>query len=112
MKQKLLDDGDDSANLIKFDGDDELEGTAKVNFTRFWFPIKRYDSDKKKWLDTGEIQCSLQIIPKELADKNPQGVGREAPNSDPYCPPPEGRIQLSLNPFKMLAQLIPPKLRR
>ena len=112
MKQKLLDDGDESAKLIKFDGDGELEGTKTDNRTKFWFPIKRYDSDKDKWLDTGEIQCSLQLYPKELADKNPQGVGREEPNNDPFCPPPEGRIQLSLNPFKMLAQLIPPKLRR
>lgn len=112
MKKKLLEDGDESANLIKFDGDGELEGTAKDNYTRFWFPIKRFDTDKSKWIDTGEIQVSLQIYPREEADKNPQGVGREEPNSDPYCPPPEGRIELSLNPFKMLAQLIPPKLRR
>lgn len=32
MKQKLLDEGDDNAKLIKFDGKDEVEGTAKKDW--------------------------------------------------------------------------------
>ena len=55
---------------------------------------------------------TIHLYPKDAAEKNPQGVGRDNPNSDPHCPPPVGRIELSLNPFKMLMQLIPPKLRR
>jgi len=30
---------------------------------------------------------------------------RSEPNNSPYLPPPEGRMQLSLNPFKMIQQL-------
>ena len=74
--------------------------------------LERYDDEKKEEVYAGQVQCTLHIYPKEHADKNPQGVGRDAPNSDPYCPPPVGRIELSLNPFKMIMQLIPPKMRR
>lgn len=38
------------------------------------------------------------------AESNPVGKGRGDPNVSPFCPPPEGRIQLSLNPFKMLVK--------
>lgn len=112
LKPKLLEEGDESAKLVKFDGDEELEGTQADDRQRFWFPVKRFDSDKNEWLDGGEVQCTLHLYPKDDAEKNPQGIGRDEPNNDPFCPPPVGRIELSLNPFKMLMQLIPPKLRR
>lgn len=32
MKQKLLDEGDDNAKLIKWDGKDEVEGTVKKDW--------------------------------------------------------------------------------
>ena len=102
LKQKLLDDGNDYANDVVFDGDEEVEGTAKDNFQRFWVPVKRYDDEKKEDVYQGMIQCTLHIYPEDLAEKNKQAVGREEPNSDPFCPPPVGRIELSLNPFKML----------
>jgi len=54
----------------------------------------------------------MQILPKDQAEKYPQGEGRNEPNSDPFLPEPEGRIQLSLNPFTMIAQLIPAPLLR
>jgi len=55
MKQKLLDDGDDRAKLIEFDGKDEMDGTAKKEWQKFWFPISRYDVETSKQLDTGYI---------------------------------------------------------
>ena len=30
---------------------------------------------------------------------------RSEPNNSPYLPPPEGRMQLSLNPFTMIQQM-------
>ena len=30
---------------------------------------------------------------------------RSEPNNSPYLPPPEGRMQLSLNPFNMIQQV-------
>lgn len=40
------------------------------------------------------------------AEKQKVGDGRNEPNVMPYLPPPVGRIEFSLNPFKMLAQLV------
>lgn len=45
-------------------------------------------------------------MPTVIADKNKQGDGRSEPNNDPVMPAPVGRIEFTLNPFKMLAQLV------
>jgi hypothetical protein len=34
------------------------------------------------------------------------GKGREEPNCNPYLPPPIGRFEWSLNPFKMIVKKI------
>lgn len=47
----------------------------------------------------------------ELAEKNPVGKARDQPNHSPTLPQPEGRIQLSLNPFDMYKQMIGPEMR-
>ena len=41
---------------------------------------------------------TVHILPKEQADKYPQGIGREELNSDPYCPPVDKRFKLTWNP--------------
>lgn len=43
-----------------------------------------------------------------MADSNKVGDARSEPNHSPFLPPPVGRISFSLNPFKMLAQLVGP----
>lgn len=53
-----------------------------------------------------KIRLDLRIVPKENALKNPVGQARQEPNQEPYLPPPVGRIEFSLNPFKMLSQLM------
>ena len=55
------------------------------------------------------LRIDLRIFPKALAVKKPLGLARENPNMEPYLPPPVGRIEFSLNPFKMLAQLVGPE---
>lgn len=60
----------------------------------------------------GEVLVTVHVLPKEMANKAPLGLGRDDLNTDPFCPEPKGRIELSLNPFDMLAQLIPAKFRR
>ena len=60
----------------------------------------------------GRVLCSLEILPKNLADLEPLGKGREDPNMNPYLPPPVGRLQFTLNPFKMINQCCGPKFRR
>lgn len=84
--------GNPLAQEIEFD-DEEKD--------RFWVPVRRLVQEQDTRVKAGEILMSVAIIPKRDADKGPQGKGREEPNSDPHCPPPEGRIQLSLNPFTM-----------
>ena len=34
------------------------------------------------------------------------GKGRDAPNVNPYLPPPIGRFEWSLNPFKMIVNIM------
>ena len=51
---------------------------------------------------------TIDIYPKDMADKNPVGKARDTPNHSPMLPAPEGRLELSLNPFKMLSQLVGP----
>ena len=56
------------------------------------------------------VELQIQILSKESAMKEPAGKGREDPNQDPHLPAPEGRIEFSMNPRKMLSQLIGPNI--
>ena len=49
-----------------------------------------------------KIRIDLRILPKTASDAKPVGAARENPNMEPHLPPPIGRIEFSLNPFKML----------
>ena len=102
MKQAVIDRGYEHAELIEFDKDDK---------ELFWVPMFRYNEEEKKDVVAGYVQCSFRIYPTAAADKNKQGVGRDEPNNDPNLPEPEGRIQLSLNPFTMFLQLVGPGVR-
>jgi len=55
------------------------------------------------------VRIDLRIMPIAVAKSKEVGDGRENPNMEPYLPPPVGRIEFSLNPFKMLAQLVGPE---
>ena len=59
-----------------------------------------------------KVRLDLRIIPGAQATANSVGKARTEPNMEPYLPPPVGRIQFSLNPFKMLAQLVGPEFLR
>ena len=61
---------------------------------------------------SGRVMCSLEILPKKMADLDVVGKGRDEPNVNPYLPPPVGRIQFTLNPFKMMNQCVGPKFRK
>ena len=54
-------------------------------------------------VDGGRILVSFELVPMEKALQNPNGMGRDEPNIDPALPPPTGRIEFSLNPFKMIS---------
>ncbi len=52
------------------------------------------------------------MFPKGLADKNKVGEARNDPNHSPFLKPPEGRLELTMDPVKMLSQMVGPELRR
>jgi len=64
------------------------------------------EDDNKLWLQLwakkrGNIAMKVDIIPQELANKNPFGKVRDLPNHNPQLPQLEGRLELSFNPIKM-----------
>jgi hypothetical protein len=57
--------------------------------------------------ERGEIEISIELLPKTLADKRPAGQGRDAPNLHPELPEPEGRESFSMtSPFAALKALV------
>lgn len=58
----------------------------------------------------GRLGISIQIVPEQEALMNPVGKGHDAPNMNPYLPPPVGRMRLSANPLLMVRELIGPKM--
>jgi hypothetical protein len=77
----------------------------------FYIPC-RMMNDKNEMEDGGKVRVSITIMPKDMADLNKVGDARSEPNHSPFCPPPVGRISFSLNPFKMLSQLVGPAVLR
>jgi hypothetical protein len=76
---------------------------VKLEFTdddSFWISVKGKDNKEIK------LRLDVRIFPGAIAKQNPVGEGRNEPNMLPHLPPPIGRIEFSLNPFKMLAQLV------
>ena len=89
--------------------------TLKLDFyddISFWLPARTRDSQTGKIIERGQVRVSIDCLPQNVADTNPVGKARDAPNHSPFCPPPIGRFQWSMNPFKMFAQLVGPEIRR
>lgn len=40
----------------------------------------------------GAIKLTISILPKQAADKKPNGIGRTEPNQYPVLPEPTGRF--------------------
>lgn len=75
-----------------------------------WIHMDRLNHETGIRDPMGSLCFSIQLWPKDKAVVMPQGAAREDPNSDPYCPPPVGRISFSWNPFYMMLQLCGPSL--
>ena len=80
------------------------------------------NGSNKVWLDNlrhpsfignqGEILISLQMLPKDVANDFPAGFGRNPPNQNPTLLAPPGRIGFSLNPFKLVSNIVGPTIMR
>jgi hypothetical protein len=123
------DDDDDSKPLISKDKQKALEkgggdGWCEGIVTRFrkflggednsvtpedaqWIPMFRYDPNKHKKVSGGAMLVSMELVPVDLVKTFAAGKGRSAPNA---LPAPTGRISLSLNPFRMIYQIMGPYL--
>ena len=77
----------------------------------FWLPMKS-KNDKGELENNGFVLVQIDIVPKDYAEANNVGSAREEPNTNPFLPPPIGRLSFSLNPCKMYEQLVGPAMRR
>jgi len=98
---------------------ESVSSEEKKSYDSIEFLTDEEDKDKNKfWVQcyqnnekSGRILCSLEILPMWKAELNQVGKGRKEPNVSPYLPPPFGRFQWTLNPFKMLNQCVGPRFR-
>lgn len=78
------------------------------NTPRAWVPLHHPNTGDAK---RGEVEISIELLPKSLAQRRQAGVGRSAPNAHPVLPEPEGRVELSLlSPLATFKALVGSKL--
>jgi len=78
------------------------------NTPRAWVPLHHPNTGDAV---RGEVEISIELLPKSLAQRRQAGLGRDAPNAHPVLPEPEGRVQLSLlSPLATFKALLGNKL--
>jgi hypothetical protein len=78
---------------------------------RFW--LEKLSHPNKPGKNLGRLEISVEILPAELAAQLPAGFGRSDPNTNPFLPPPEGRVNWSLfHPFQMCKEILGANLYR
>jgi hypothetical protein len=85
-------------------------GIGEIADDAQWQDLIYTDHEAHAKVNRGRLALSIEIMPTDEADTKKAGYGRDDPNSNPYLPPPVGRMQFSLNPFTMLSELIGPVL--
>ncbi len=60
-----------------------------------WIHMDRLNHQTGVREPMGSLCISIQLWPKEKAVVMPQGAARNEPNSDPFLPPPVGRMKFS-----------------
>ncbi|KAK1942894.1 Dysferlin [Phytophthora citrophthora] len=106
-KKKATSDDDAAVKKIKEATglwDDDTPEDSK------WLKLESLDHKTNTRQFMGEVCVSLELVSAENAKKNPVGQGRSSPNNSPYLPPPAGRLSFSLNPFKVLNDLLGPSI--
>jgi len=95
--------GDDSEFMLKkikmFMEMGEIDDDAR------WMEMTLHNKETHEMIPRGRVAMSIEILPLDQAESSPVGEGRENPNTNPYLPPPMGRLKFSLNPCTMLYQL-------
>eukprot|EP00903_Cladosiphon_okamuranus_P014837 g13738.t1 len=104
MRRPEVDETDEVVSTIK-----EWFGVGKPPADAQWLELTRRDPEAGTVEQMGKLLISLELLPKENADAQPVGSGRNEPNQNPYLPPPAGRMKFSLNPFRLSMSLLGPK---
>ena len=99
-------DGCSESQKVKYENVEFVPKSEDPEQKKFWMQL--YKDNQKE----GRVLLSVEVLPKWKAEITQVGKGRSEPNVSPYLPPPIGRFEFSLNPFKMLNQCVGPKFRR
>ena len=85
----------------------KMRTTGGEPIPRKWIKLTYPGIDGVEIENRGEIEISIELLPKALADKRPAGQGRDAPNLHPELPVTEGRECFSMtSPFAALKALV------
>lgn len=74
-----------------------------------WLPITYHNHKMKRNEYRGSLAVSVTIVPESETVTRPVGAGRDEPNSNPYLPPPVGRLTFSFNPLSLIWALFGPE---
>ena len=75
-----------------------------------WIKIGKTNHNTGAFEPMGSVCVSVQLWPKAKAAMMPVGAARSEPNSNPFLPPPVGRLKFSWNPFVLGTELCGPRL--
>ena len=73
-----------------------------------WLKLDVLDHNTGVREPRGQLCINIQLWPKDKAIVMPVGARRDEPNTNPYLPPPVGRLKWSWNPFVLGSQLCGP----
>ena len=68
------------------------------------------DVESGEYRQNGQLYITVELVPFEQAEASPVGSGRSEPNTNPYLPPPTGRLSFSYNPLAICKELLGPEL--
>uniref|UniRef100_H3HD60 C2 domain-containing protein n=1 Tax=Phytophthora ramorum TaxID=164328 RepID=H3HD60_PHYRM len=88
----------------------DFMGLGKLPDDAEWIPIYFTDREAAMSMEMGRIGISVQIVPEDEAMASPVGKGQNAPNLNPYLPPPVGRMRFNANPVAMFKVLVGPQM--
>ena len=77
-----------------------------------WLHMTWFNHETGKREDRGDILISIEILPKDIATRFDNGLGRSEPNMHPRLPPPTGRFKFHMlwNPFYVMSECLGPAL--
>lgn len=99
QRQKVFDLDETGAESAKFVCETVLKDEAAQR-----------EADPK--IKNPKIRVSIECLTKKEAEVSPAGIGRGDPNQDPHLEAPKGRFKFTLNPLKLIEQLVGPQFRK